>query len=170
MLLNGLPGSGKSTLAGPLAAALGGLALSKDEVKEAMAPVVATKQHALLGGIAMDAIWRHAATVPGTVVIDSWWFRPRDLEFARRGVAAVDPTTCVEVWCAVPPEVARSRYEQRRRVPVHRDDRPMDATWREWFAEGRPLALWPVVIACTEVHVDVRHVAAQIGSAATAAP
>ncbi|MEV5834795.1 hypothetical protein [Nocardia sp. NPDC052112] len=39
-----------------------------------------------LGAIAMEAVWSVATAIPQTVVIDSRWFRPRDLEFADAAV------------------------------------------------------------------------------------
>jgi AAA domain len=78
--VNGLPGSGKTTLAVALAATLGAQLLSKDAVKEAIAANLETPPMAgLLGAIAMDTVWALASAIPATVVIESWWFRPRDL-------------------------------------------------------------------------------------------
>lgn len=72
VLVNGHPGSGKSTLAVALADALGAHLLSKDAIKEALA---STLDHSTavgsLGAIAMDVVWRLAAALPGTVVVES---------------------------------------------------------------------------------------------------
>ncbi|WP_446222073.1 AAA family ATPase [Nocardia sp. IBHARD005] len=84
VLVNGLPGAGKTTLGAELARSLDAWFLSKDAVKEALA---ASIENAVdvpeLGGVAMDTIWALAARTPTDVVIDSWWFKPRDLAFAR---------------------------------------------------------------------------------------
>jgi len=88
VLVNGLPGSGKTTLAEALAAALAAPLLSKD--KEALAgtlpPQGATPE---LGGIAMDTLWALARATAGMVVLESYWFRPRDLTFAEAGLTGL---------------------------------------------------------------------------------
>lgn len=173
VLLNGLPGAGKSTLAPPLAEALSATSLSKDAIKEGLAAQGGAAS-ADLGGAAMDQIWRRAADLPGAVVIDSWWFRPRDLAFARQGLAQVRRGRVAEVWCAVPVGVARGRYEARRRAAVHRDGRDMEAEWQAWGRFGGPLGLAPVVVVDTHVPVDgadvARRVVTRAGTVSSLAP
>ena len=87
VMVNGLPGSGKTTLAVAEAGWMNAQLLSKDAVKEALAadledPTIVTS----LGAIAMEAVWALAAALPGTVLIESWWFRPRDISFAQAGL------------------------------------------------------------------------------------
>ena len=94
VMVNGLPGSGKSSLAPRLANALGAAFLSKDRIKEALADALVAEMPAL-GAVAMETVWLLAANSAGTVVIDSWWFRPRDLEHARKGLAASGATGVV---------------------------------------------------------------------------
>jgi len=84
VMVNGLPGSGKTTLAVAVAASMNAQLLPKDAVKEALAagledPMIVVS----LGAIAMEAVWALAAALPGTVLIESWWFRPRDISFAQ---------------------------------------------------------------------------------------
>ncbi|SKC50866.1 AAA family ATPase [Krasilnikoviella flava] len=164
VLVNGLPGSGKTTLAGPLAALLGAPCLGKDAVKEALADAVAPEARALVGAAAMEAVWRLAAAPMARVVVESWWFRPRDLDHALRGLATAGADAVVEVWCDVPPEVARERFEARAttRHPVHSDDRDMAAEWAAWSAAGAPLALGPVVRQDTAGPVDVGALARRV--------
>lgn len=161
ILVNGLPGSGKSTLATRLGEHLGWPVLSKDRVKEALAEVVGPAWPGL-GGVAMETVWTMAARLDGGAIIDSWWFRARDIEHARAGLARCGADRCVEVWCSVPIELARSRYEARDRHEVHRDRRDMTKEWAAW-AGAEPLGAAPVVVVDTAVDVDVTQVAAEVG-------
>lgn len=162
VLVNGLPGSGKSRLSAALGEELPAPVLSKDAVKEALADALPERLLHASGSAAMQACWVLAGAVPGFVVVDSWWFRPRDLEHARAGLRAAGALGAVEVWCEVPVELARERYQARRRHPVHRDDRPMEAEWADWAAGAEPLALTPVLRVDTSVPVDARALAARL--------
>lgn len=71
--------------------------------------------------VAMEAVWSIAAALPGLVIVESWWFRPRDLGYARAGLDRCTATAVVELWSDVPPDLARRRYAARRRHPVHED-------------------------------------------------
>lgn len=173
VLVNGLPGSGKTTLAGPLAARLGAPWLGKDAVKEALADAVGPGAASLVGtgvvgAAAMEAVWRLAAAPLPRVVVESWWFRPRDLDHALRGLATAGADAVVEIWCDVPPDVARERYEARTgRHPVHADDRDLTAEWAAWSAGAAPLALGPVVRQDTTGPVDVGALALRVSAALT---
>lgn len=148
VLVNGLPGSGKSTLSRALAPTLGAQFLSKDDVKEALAarvddPAIVAGN----GGVAMDAVWAMARASSVSVVIDSWWFRPRDLAFAAAGIRRVRADRAVEVWCRVPAETARARYAGRRRAALHQDDRRLAEDWDQWAEQAAPLGILPTVVA-----------------------
>jgi predicted kinase len=165
ILVNGIPGSGKTTLADQLARALDAPSLSKDRVKEALACAVSHPAvERVLGGVAMETIWRLAANVPGRVVIDSWWFRPRDLDHARNGLASAAAGAIVEIWCDVPLALAQQRYGDRSRHEVHRDRRDMTAEWAAWAAHGAPLALGPVIRVDTATTVDVTTLSREVAS------
>ncbi len=155
VLVNGLPGSGKSTLGRALARTLEATFLSKDAVKVALADCAGSDAGVPgLGGIAMDAVWALARAVPGPVVVDSWWFRPRDLEFARAGIEHTRADRAVEVWCAVPADVARRRYASRRRATLYEDDLRLARDWDTWAAHAEPLGLTPIVRVDTGGPVD----------------
>jgi predicted kinase len=164
VLVNGLPGSGKSSLGPRLAATLGAAFLSKDRIKEALADAVVTDPPTA-GAIAMDTVWRCAADLPGMVVVDSWWFRPRDLDHARTGLARAGATASAEVWCDVPAEVARARFVARRRPAVHADAERLATQWTGWAARAAPLELGPVIRVDTARPVDVGAVADRVRAA-----
>ncbi len=171
VLVNGLPGSGKTTLGGTLARTLNARFLSKDVIKEALASCLENPTGiAELGGIAMDAVWALAKASPVDVVIDSWWFKLRDLSFARAGIERTGARQVVEIWCEVPSQVARARYGSRSRAALYRDEQHLAEDWAEWAAHAAPLGLAPVLTVDTTQSVDcvvlaerVRGVAGPVG-------
>ncbi|SDT32526.1 AAA family ATPase [Actinoplanes derwentensis] len=150
ILVNGLPGSGKSTLAGRLAPALRVPLISKDALKEAMSGAAPGVPPSAVGLAAARVMWELAAATPGVVILESWWFRPRDLGFVTEGVARSGARTVVEIWCSVPPELARERYRARRRDAVHEDSRRLRDDWPRWLTEAAPLAIGPVITVETD--------------------
>ena len=102
----------------------------------------------------MDTAWAFAAALPGTVVIESWWFRPRDLRRAETGLGIAGAPSAVEIWCDVPAHLAKSRYEARDRPPMYDDARHLVDDWPAWAAHGQPLALTPVLRVDTTGPVD----------------
>jgi predicted kinase len=163
IMVNGLPGSGKSTLAAGLATALSIPALGKDVVKEALGGIVGDAVPASkLGAIAMDVLWSVTAATDGLALLDSWWFRPRDLEFAVAGLGRCGHPPAVEVWCDVPATVARQRYTARRRHDVYEDARHLIHSWTEWAADPQPLGIGPVIRVDTMSRVDADQLAAAV--------
>ncbi|MEV0896055.1 AAA family ATPase [Actinoplanes sp. NPDC049802] len=150
ILINGLPGSGKSTLAGRLASALRVPLIGKDLLKEALAAAAPGVPPRALGRVASQAMWELAAATPGVVILESWWFRPRDLGFAADGVTRSGARATVEIWCDVPAEVALARCRDRRRAAVHEDDQRLREDWPWWAAEAAPLAVGPVITVQTD--------------------
>jgi predicted kinase len=171
VLVNGVPGAGKTTLATALAGALPATLVSKDAIKEALASAVSGASPEALGAAAMEAAWTLTAAIDGTIVFDSWWFKPRDLRYAEAGIRRAGHPAVIEVWCDVPVRIARARYEARRRAgeraaAIHGDgsDRSGDApdAWTDWVARGEPLGIVPTLHVNTERPVDVERVARQV--------
>jgi predicted kinase len=145
VLVNGLPGSGKSTLALALADDLRGCLLSKDQVKEALAVVLSGWTPSSLGAVAMDTIWALAQGIDGIAIVDSFWFKPRDINFAYEGIARSRASSAVEIWCDVPSSTARERYSSRVREPFHDDAGRLASEWAHWAERAAPLAITPVI-------------------------
>ncbi|MEO9152809.1 MAG: GNAT family N-acetyltransferase [Lapillicoccus sp.] len=173
VVVNGLPGSGKSTLAPALAAELGLPLLSKDVVKETVADVLGGAASdpgrvsgGELGAAAGEVLWSLLAGSPGGGVVESFFLSGRDEEHVRAGMrrARLDPTSVPEVWCEVPPPLARARFDARlrrgERHPVHGWQGEQDERWREWESPARPLGLGPVLRCDTSRPVEPRTVAA----------
>jgi predicted kinase len=155
ILVNGLPGSGKTTLATRLGAALGVPMISKDAIKEALYSVAPVARSRALGAIAMDAAWSLAAEALGTVVLESWWFRPRDLGYAEAAWRRCGEPDLVEVWCDVPPDVALARCLARVRSEEMYEDHRIATSWDDWTEHAAPLAIGDVLRVDTSTEVDV---------------
>ncbi|GAA1033438.1 hypothetical protein GCM10009557_35160 [Virgisporangium ochraceum] len=141
ILINGLPGSGK------------------------MADVVPAVPGSALGMAASDMMWNLAAAMSGTVILETWWFRPRDLPFVEAGLRRCDPTSVIEAWCDVPPHVAKSRYGARHRHRIHDDQGKLADAWPRWETEAEPLGVGPVVRVDTSTPVNLADVSKQIANA-----
>jgi predicted kinase len=165
VLINGLPGSGKTTMATGLAAALNVPLISKDVIKEAVAEVVPAVAGRALGMAASEMMWTLAAAMSGSVVLESWWFKPRDLGFVAAGLRRCGPASVVEVWCDVPAHVAKARFVARQRHPIHGDHRQLADAWPRWEAAAEPLGIGPVVYVDTHRAVDLVDVARRIAQA-----
>lgn len=188
VLVNGLPGSGKSTLASRLARALGLPLFSKDVIKEAVAdqlPADVVAAHGAangrvgpgLGAGATEAMWSLLALSPVGAVVESFW-RPGNAPLVRAGLtrAGCDPALVPEVFCTVPGELARRRFEQRSRdglrhvVHGAQVDLPW---WPEIIAESAPLGLGPAIRVDTSApqpDAEVTAVARRVWAAYGLAP
>jgi predicted kinase len=162
VLVNGLPGSGKSTFAELLAPALNFVLIGKDALKEAMAAVAPGVPAQALGVAASGVMWELAAATAGGLVLESWWFRPRDLAFVEAGLRRSGSPATVEIWCDVPAALARERYQARRRAALYEDDRHLRESWPRWAAEAEPLRVADTIMVKTDQPVDVADVVERI--------
>ncbi|MFC5831296.1 AAA family ATPase [Nonomuraea insulae] len=164
VLVNGLPGSGKSTLARAFGRELGWPVFSKDALKETLADMLErpggvseAEWSRRLGAAAGESLWTLLATAGRGAVLESPWLAPlRPVVVAGLARAGVEVGPAVrEVWCDVPVELARRRYEERVRHVVHREREVGDERWRDWAAGARPLGLGPVFRLDTSKEVDI---------------
>lgn len=90
-----------------LAAAFGAPLVSKDAIKERLALEPATDASYWLGMVAAEHMWTEVSAKRGLVIVDCWWFTPRDLRFAITGLYRSGAARAVEL-------VSRShRHSQR---------------------------------------------------------
>lgn len=169
VVVTGLPGSGKSTVARQLATLLGLPLISKDVIKEALWDALGEVEPAehrgdawrrQLGGAARRVMWRLLADAVGGAVVDDNLLADSAGE-AAQAVQQAGAVHVHEVWCAIPPEEARRRFESRERLhPVHRV--VTDADWSRWEPLARPLGLGQVHRVDASTAVDAAALAEQI--------
>ena len=140
--------------------------ISKDELKEMLADVAAgTVASGRLGQIASETMWQLASSIPGTAIVESWWYRPRDLEFVAKGIAQSGSPDVVEIWCGIDPKLARDRYESRGRHRIHSMGAGAATAWAGWMAEAVPLSLGPIIPVDTSEPVHLAGLTEQLAQA-----
>ncbi|WP_228011041.1 hypothetical protein [Nonomuraea phyllanthi] len=110
-----------------------------------------------LGTAAGESLWTLLGSAGPGAVLESPWLAPlRPVVLAGLERAGVEPASEVrEVWCEVPTDLARLRYERRARHAIHLDVEVGDERWREWAAGARPLSLGTVICVDTSKPVDI---------------
>jgi glucokinase len=170
VLVNGLPGAGKTTLARTLSRALRFPLFGKDTIKETHADVLGSEPppgwsprrwSAALGAAASQTMWALLAETPGGAVLESCW--PTEFRhFAVEGLRLAGAPAPLEIWCEVPLETARRRFERRHpRHPIH-GALLTDAEWERWRATAEPLHVGPLLCLDTTRAVDTEAVTAWI--------
>jgi glucokinase len=170
VLVNGLPGAGKTTLARILSPALGLPLFSKDTIKETHADLLGSEPppgwpqrrwNNTLGAAASQTMWALLAYAPAGAILESSW--PTDTRhFVVDGLRRAGCQLPVEIWCDVPLETARRRYEERHpRHPIH-GEVLTDTEWERRRQTARPLGIGPVLRVDTTKAVDAEAVAAWI--------
>jgi predicted kinase len=91
----------------------------------------------------------------GTVMLESWWFRPRNREVTEVAWRRCGMPELVEVWCDVPADTARTRAASRARHPMQGGSDQLVNAWEDWARRAAPLGLGAVIRVDTSVEVDV---------------
>lgn len=160
VLVNGLPGSGKSTVAAELAPLLDATLVSKDRLKEAVADALGrTVPAQVVTAVAIEAMWSATERIDGTVVVESFWFGPRDGALLQADLVRIAPQRFIEVWCDLPASDAHLRTVLRKRHRIHRD--ATNAEWEAW-ASAEPVGISPVVRVDTSTPVHGPRLADQV--------
>jgi predicted kinase len=178
VLVNGLPGAGKTTLARTLSQRLRVPLFSKDTIKETHADVLGAEPppdwsprrwNSALGAAASETMWALLADVPGDAVLESCW--PQDVRhFVVRHLQRARDRQPVEIWCDVPLETARRRFEARHpRHPIH-GELLTDAEWERWRVTAEPLQVGPAFRIDTTSPVDADAIIAWINRRAATDP
>lgn len=125
VVLSGLPGSGKTTLARRLAPAIGLPVIDKDDILEGMFDTRGTGDHAWRRELSRlsDRILREKAEASQGAILVSFWHLPGmspDSGTPTEWLRSLSGTI-VNLHCACTPEIAASRFLDRKRHPGHLD-------------------------------------------------
>jgi predicted kinase len=153
VIVNGLPAAGKTTLSRRLAPLLGLPLFGKDAVKETLADILGVTPPAgstlrqwnlALGAATNESLWTLLGESQRGAVIESPYLaHVRHLVVAGLARAGVAHDDVHEVWCDVPLELARLRFDERAPVrhPIHFDDQDKSTEWAHWATVAEPLCI-----------------------------
>ena len=164
-MINGLPGVGKTTLGVAIAREIQAHFISKDVLKEQLAQECPELTSPHLGVLASEAMWSQACAQTGVVIVESWWYRTRDLQFAADGLIRSGAVRAVEVWCTAPVDIVRERYRRRSRSALHRDAERLETDWEDWARNAEPLNLTPLITHTTSAPTDTAAIVAAVRAA-----
>jgi len=172
VVISGLPGSGKTTLGRQLALALGLPLIDKDDILDALFESKGIGDAAWRRALSResDAILQREAESSNGAVLASFWRVPGMPADSGTPVdwLRVLSGRIVHVRCVCDPEVAASRFGQRRRHPGHLDDQSSGA---ELLERIRDVARLPLLDLgdCIDVNTsevsDVKDLARNIRAA-----
>jgi glucokinase len=140
--------------------------MSKDAVKETLADVMgprpsqvedARRWSRALGAAAAEVVWTVLRDSPEGGIVEGVWLRDMR-KFVVAGMERAGVHIFTEVWCDVPPDLARSRFTERvrQRHPTHLDDLPgSEDRWRTWTAAAEPLGIGAVYRVDTSGAVEL---------------
>ena len=164
IFVNGVPASGKSTVTKMLTTFLlakgcAAVPLSLDTVKESLYAHIGTggrEHNRILGRASYHGIFASIAAFPDGIlpIVDAWHgFQPESVlrdHIARAGIERV-----VEVWCAVSPTTAATRFRERA-ATRHEGHLPASYAGElfELAKQASPISLGPVIRIDTETSVS----------------
>jgi len=154
IMINGLPGVGKTTVVASLMSEISAPFLSKDVLKEVLARKHPGMPSSRLGVLASELMWSRASGQRGVVIVESWWYRTRDAQYAPDGLLRSGADRAVEVWCTAPVDVVRERYRRCSRSALHHDSERLATDWEDWARNAEPLNLTPVITLSTMAPVE----------------
>ncbi len=151
----GLPGTGKSTIARKLAAALGGVVISKDEVRAVAFPEAVRDYSAEQDDLAMEMVYEAAGYVlwryPGLpVVIDGRTFTKEAHVMRVLAWAASVKTSKRFIECVCDDETARERLAHEQASAGNRDY----VLYERLNEEADPVTVERLVLDTSEVGID----------------
>jgi cytidylate kinase len=125
IVMSGLPGSGKTTLARRLAPALNLPLIDKDDILDRLfeSKGIGDARWRRTLSRDSDAILQHEATSSNGAILVSFWRLPGMLSDSGTATDWLQAPShrLVNIRCACEPEIAASRFLQRRRHPGHLD-------------------------------------------------
>jgi glucokinase len=142
---------------------------SKDVIKEAHAEVFGAQPpdgrrqrewNRQFGEAASSTMWALLADSVRGAVLESTWPGGETWGFVEAGLASAAVQRALQIWCQVPLELARERYEARHptRHAVHGEP-PDDVEWATRWATATPLPLRHTLRVDTTRDVDLEAVA-----------